>query len=74
MTFKLAYICGSSSWGGLEMNQIRNAIWMQEKGYNVALLCWENSPIAVEAQKNQIQTYSVVLINSFMFLASTKWN
>lgn len=59
MAFKLAYICGSSSWGGLEMNQVRNAIWMQEKGYDVALLCWQNSPIALEAQKNQIQTYII---------------
>lgn len=59
MAFKLAYICGSSSWGGLEMNQIRNAIWMQEKDYDVALFCWENSPIALEAQKNQIQTHFI---------------
>ena len=45
MSHKLAYLCGSKSWGGLEMNQLRNAKWMQERGHSVVIYCQENSPI-----------------------------
>ena len=42
----LAYLCSSVSWGGLEMNQLKNALWMQERGNNVLMICKENSPVA----------------------------
>lgn len=45
MSHKLAYLCGSESWGGLEMNQFRNAKWMQERGHSVVIYCQEKSPI-----------------------------
>ena len=38
------------SWGGLEMNQLRNAAWMMERGHAVLLLCRENSPISLNAK------------------------
>lgn len=38
-TSSLAYLCSSISWGGLEMNQLRNAIWMQERGHRVTVFC-----------------------------------
>lgn len=41
---KIAYLCGSSSWGGLEMNQLRNAVWMKERGHDVLLLCKQGTP------------------------------
>lgn len=41
---KIAYLCSSSSWGGLEMNQLRNASWMQRRGHRVVLLCIDGSP------------------------------
>ena len=42
----LAYLCSSVSWGGLEMNQLKNALWMQERGKNVLMICKKNSPVA----------------------------
>ena len=42
----LAYLCSSVSWGGLEMNQLKNALWMQERRNNVLMICKENSPVA----------------------------
>lgn len=45
MKSKLAYLCSSQSWGGLEMNHIRNAHWMKELGYDVVAICIANSPI-----------------------------
>ncbi len=54
MKSKIGYLCGSNSWGGLEMNQLKNAIWMKQRGYSVILLCWNNSPIYQNALVNQI--------------------
>lgn len=50
---RIAYLCGTNGWGGLEMNQLKNAIWMQERGHFVCVYCLENSPLhkaAVQAQ------------------------
>ncbi|MFO0495248.1 MAG: glycosyltransferase family 4 protein [Flavobacteriia bacterium] len=47
--YKLGYLCSSMSWGGLEMNQLRNASWMKERGHSVLLFCRENSPISINA-------------------------
>lgn len=43
MSGVLAYICSSTSWGGLEMNHLRAAQWMKERGHKVYFLCVENS-------------------------------
>lgn len=50
MNTKIGYICSSTSWGGLEMNQLRNAIWMQQRGHNVVMFCQENSPIHLQSK------------------------
>jgi glycosyltransferase involved in cell wall biosynthesis len=42
---RIAYLCGTNGWGGLEMNQLKNAIWMQQRGHFVKIYCLENSPI-----------------------------
>lgn len=51
---KLAYLCVNNSWGGLEMNQLRNAKWMKERGHEVLLLVLKNSRIANEAIKENL--------------------
>ncbi|MBM3418730.1 MAG: glycosyltransferase family 4 protein [Bacteroidetes bacterium] len=52
-SFRLAYLIGSSGWGGLEMNQIHNAEWMRARGHEVLILCVKNSPAsAYLAKKN----------------------
>lgn len=33
----IGYICGSNSWGGLEMNQFKNAKWMAKRGHEVCV-------------------------------------
>lgn len=45
----IAYLCVSNSWGGLEMNQLRNAVWMKERGHEVVLLGLKDSRIIKEA-------------------------
>lgn len=51
---KLAYFCSSNSWGGLEMNHLRNAAWMQERGHDVLVLGLDSSPIEKYAQQLQL--------------------
>lgn len=51
---KIAYICSSESWGGLEMNQLRNAVWMHARGHEVVVLCIQHSPIDLNAETEKI--------------------
>lgn len=39
----IGYICGSDSWGGLEMNQFKNAKWMADRGHEVCVFGRKNS-------------------------------
>ena len=59
MAYKLAYLCSSISWGGLEMNQLRNAIWMKKRGISVCILSLNNSPLFIEAKKNNLNTIAI---------------
>jgi len=45
----IAYFCPSLSWGGLEMNQLRNAQWMHNRGHKVLMFVQEGSKIHQEA-------------------------
>jgi len=49
MKAKLGYLCSSESWGGLEMNHLRNADWMNKRGHAVVVLCLKDSPIDKQA-------------------------
>ncbi len=51
MEKRLAYLCGSDSRGGLEMNHLRNAKWMQERGHKVLVIGWADTPFARGAQQ-----------------------
>lgn len=51
---RIAYLCGTNGWGGLEMNQLKNAIWMQNQGHFVKLYCLENAPIHKAAENSGI--------------------
>jgi D-inositol-3-phosphate glycosyltransferase len=51
MTPKIAYLCSSVSWGGLEMNQLKNALWMHQRGHEVLVIGIESSPFIAEAKQ-----------------------
>jgi glycosyltransferase involved in cell wall biosynthesis len=59
MNPKLAYLCSSISWGGLEMNQLKNAFWMHQRGHDVVVIGIENSPIVSEAQLKDINVLTI---------------
>ena len=49
MSAHLGYLCSSESWGGLEMNHLRNAVWMHEMGHKVLVFALADSRLAKEA-------------------------
>lgn len=55
----IGYLCTSKSWGGLEMNQLKNAKWMKKRGHNVLLFAQENSPIWSAAISENIDVIHV---------------
>lgn len=46
---KIAYVCSSLSLGGLELNHLRNALWMQAHGHEVLIYAPEESPLFKKA-------------------------
>lgn len=56
---RIAYLCLSEGWGGLEMNQLRNAQQMQSCGYEVLLIVNLGSPIHQAAIQANIPIYTV---------------
>jgi glycosyltransferase involved in cell wall biosynthesis len=56
---RLAYLCLSEGWGGLEMNQLRNAQQMQQRGHQVLLIANSQSPVAQAAKQANIPLYIV---------------
>ncbi|WP_143436971.1 glycosyltransferase family 4 protein [Hymenobacter mucosus] len=49
--FSISLLCLSKSWGGLELNTVRFANWMQQRGWPVQVITVLNSPIAARAQE-----------------------
>ncbi len=47
---EIALYCSSTSWGGLEMNVVRVATWMRERGWTVCVYCQGDTPIDKEAR------------------------
>ena len=56
---RIAYLCLSEGWGGLEMNQLRNAQQMKSRGYDVLLIVNLESPIQRAAKLTCIPFYVV---------------
>jgi glycosyltransferase involved in cell wall biosynthesis len=56
---RIAYLCLSGGWGGLEMNQLRNAQQMQNRGHSVLLIANSQTPITKAAAQANIPLYIV---------------
>ena len=59
MITKLAYFSSSTSWGGLEMNILRYAKWMRDRGHLVIVIGVRNSRLVAEAEALNIPTLLV---------------
>ncbi|RPD48525.1 glycosyltransferase family 1 protein [Hymenobacter sediminis] len=47
--FPISLLCLSNSWGGLELNTVRFADWMRQRGWPVQIITLADSPIATRA-------------------------
>ena len=54
MQLRIAYLCGTMGWGGLEMNQLKNAKWMNERGHFIQIYAQKNSPLAKSAIESNL--------------------
>jgi glycosyltransferase involved in cell wall biosynthesis len=61
MSAHLGYLCSSESWGGLEMNHLRNAIWMHSRGHKVLVFAIEGSRFAKEAEDHGLTVQTIEL-------------
>jgi hypothetical protein len=59
MKAKLGYLCSSESWGGLEMNHLRNALWMKRKGHDVVIICLKNTSIENSANEFELPVLTI---------------
>lgn len=50
----IAFLCTSASWGGLEMNVLRLALRMQDRGHSIVIFTRENTPFHKKALENNI--------------------
>jgi glycosyltransferase involved in cell wall biosynthesis len=53
----IAFLCNSSSWGGLEMNILQMAKWLISEGHQVILFCPCDSVIAQKSRQANIPVY-----------------
>lgn len=54
-TSRIGFYCSSVAWGGLEMNTVRYAKWMSDRGWNVIVFCVENSHIHQHAGELKLE-------------------
>jgi glycosyltransferase involved in cell wall biosynthesis len=59
MKAKLSYLCSSESWGGLEMNHLRNAFWMEKLGHDVVIICLKNTAVEKTAHEFQLPVLTI---------------
>ena len=55
----IAFVCSSTSWGGLEMNILRYAEWMSNESFKTTLWCVENSPLYDAAKKTSLAVITI---------------
>jgi glycosyltransferase involved in cell wall biosynthesis len=75
----LAYLCTSRGWGGLEMNHLRNALWMQARGHEITLVCTKNAPLEKAAIEAHLSVISIrkparhyAFLSAWMLIQSLK--
>lgn len=56
---KIAYVCSSLSLGGLELNHLRNALWMQARGHEVAIYAVPQSPMFQKAIEYKLVCFPI---------------
>lgn len=80
---KILITCLSRSWGGLEMFSLQTVIQLRKRNIETELLCFPNSSLFIEAEKQGIKTYTspfksyfhpVEVIKTAAFLKKNKYD
>ncbi len=58
---KIAIICYSGAWGGLEINIVKLSGWLKERGNEVILIVKPSSTLAEHARNNNIETVDIAI-------------
>lgn len=53
---KVGILCNSYVWGGLEINILNLAKWLTQRGHQITIFCDNDSTIATEAAKAEVET------------------
>ncbi len=69
---KIAFICPSKSWGGLEMNVLRLSIWLKKRGIDIILYCDAGYELALEAKSYGIERRQLEYVSKFKDLLKVK--
>lgn len=69
---RIAFICPSKSWGGLEMNVLRQSVWLNKRGKNILLYCSPNSELSSQAHKNSVEIRNLESSSKFKDLLQAK--
>lgn len=52
----IGFLCGGNAWGGLEMNVLRLAEWLRDRGWSIILYTEPTSPLYEHAAKQNFVT------------------
>lgn len=61
----IGFLCGSTSWGGLEMNVLRLARWLADRQWPVVVYGTGGSPLAAEAERRQLTFYPIARVGKY---------
>jgi len=67
---RICLICGSKAWGGLEINIVRLAGWLKDRGHSILLVCEAGSKVEAEAQKKGIPSRTLKFGKSYGNIAA----
>jgi D-inositol-3-phosphate glycosyltransferase len=72
MQAPIAILCSSSAWGGLEINVLRLARWLQAAGKKVLLIGKGETRLAEEAKKHGVDFHEIRPTSRYFDYASVK--
>ena len=68
----IAFLCTSASWGGLEMNVLRLALRMRDRGHTIILFTSANTPFQKKAQENDFTSEVLYIKHPYVAFAAAK--
>jgi D-inositol-3-phosphate glycosyltransferase len=68
----IAFLCTSASWGGLEMNVIRLALRMQDRGHTIIIFTHAGTPFHRKAQAHNLACETLQVEHPYIAFAAAR--